>query len=371
MTSILFYIETLQAGGAEKVLRTLVNNMDQSKFDITVMTLWPEEAGQYLAPGIHYQSLYRAKNRWNHAFYRLEAALGLTYRSRIHGDFDIEAAYLECGPTTVIAGSTNKKALKLDCVHCDLAIKATDVERFVRKSKAWYEKYDQVICVSENVRDSFCQLYGGQQQTIVLHNVIDENEIFQKASAFDVKKSDQTQLVAVGRLTHEKGFDILVNVCARLKQNHIPFHLQILGEGEQRQLLERMIQQQDLSDCVELLGFQSNPYPYMQAADAIVCSSRYEGFSTAVTEALTLGKPVITTPCTGMDELLGNSEYGLITENSEDGLYEGLKKMLEQPELLRHYEAQAKLRGGDFRKEHLVKQTEDFFISALGVKTKT
>lgn len=371
MTSILFYIETLQAGGAEKVLRTLVNNMDQSKFDITVMTLWPEEAGQYLAPGIHYQSLYRAKNRWNHAFYRLEAALGLTYRSRIHGDFDIEAAYLECGPTKVMAGSTNKKALKLAWVHCDLSKKSSNTESFVRKSKAWYQTYDNIVCVAENVQERYVQLFGGQPPATVLHNIIDEDEILAKVSACKVPRDHRTTLAAIGRLSPEKGNDRLLTACGKLKSEGFDFCLWLVGDGPERESLEQQIARTHLEDCVKLWGFQSNPYPYMQASDLIVCPSRFEGFSTVVTEALILGKPVVTTACSGMDELLGNSEYGLITENSEDGLYEGLKKMLEQPELLRHYEAQAKLRGGDFRKEHLVKQTEDFFISALGVKTKT
>ena len=84
-----------------------------------------------------------------------------------------------------------------------------------------------------------------------------------------------------------------------------------------------------------------------------------------VTESLILGKPVVTTPCSGMDELLGDNEFGLITGDSTEGIYQGLKRMLDSPELRTHYAQQALIRGRDFSKEHLVKQTEDFFEELL------
>ena len=113
MIRILFFIEELRAGGAEKVLCNLVNSMDQSRFDITVQTLWPCDAAAYLKPGIRYRSCYPSNNAACHLLSRAEAALGLTYTLHIKGDYDIEVAYLECGPTKIMAGSTNRNAKKL------------------------------------------------------------------------------------------------------------------------------------------------------------------------------------------------------------------------------------------------------------------
>jgi glycosyltransferase involved in cell wall biosynthesis len=84
-----------------------------------------------------------------------------------------------------------------------------------------------------------------------------------------------------------------------------------------------------------------------------------------VTESLILGKSVVTTPCSGMDELLGDNEFGLITEDSVEGIYQGMKRMLENPELRAHYAQKAAIRGRDFSKEELVKQTEQFFEELL------
>lgn len=161
----------------------------------------------------------------------------------------------------------------------------------------------------------------------------DENEILEKAEEqVNINREMSGPLIEViGRLSEEKGVDRLIRVCSRLKKNRYNFQLWVLGEGKERRNLEKIIEENNLSEYVKLLGFISNPYPYIKLADILVCPSRYEGLSTVVTEGLILGKAVVTTQCSGMKELLGDSEYGIITENSEQGLYYGLKKMLDAP----------------------------------------
>lgn len=368
MVKILFFMETLSEGGAEKVLRTLVNNMDQEKFEITVQTLNRVDPGEFLVPGIRYKAVNRARTRLGRKvmglWLRLCAELKWLYPLYIRDDYDIEVAYLECGPTKILAGSTNKRARKLAWVHCDLE-KKEGIAAQADKLKTYYQAYDQVVCVSENVRQSFVRLFGSTPQAVVLHNVNDEAEILEKADAFAVPAVPGCRLVSVGRLTNQKGFDRLIEACAMLKAEGYAFTLEILGEGPERSALEKQIEETGLSDRVKLLGFQSNPYPYIKAADLLVCASRYEGFSTVVTEALILDRPVVTTPCTGMDELLGDSEYGLITADSAEGIYKGIKQLLDDPALLEHYTQAAKKRGGDFTKENILAETEGFLLDLL------
>ena len=177
----MFFIEDLRAGGAEKVLCNLVNEMDQSKFDITVQTLWKAKAEQYLKPGIRYRYCYADKSRLNSYRSRLEAAAGLTYPLHIKGDYDIEVAYLECGATKIMAASTNRRAKKVAWGHCDLALKMSNPEEFAKKAAPWYAKFDQVICVSQNVKESFDRMFGIPEKTSVLYNTIDDAEIRRKA----------------------------------------------------------------------------------------------------------------------------------------------------------------------------------------------
>ena len=365
MIKVLFFIETLSGGGAEKVLRTLVNNMDRSRFDVTVMTLWPEEARGLLDPAVHYKALYGKASKWNRIRYRLEAALGLTYRLHIRGDYDIEVAYLESGSTKIMAGSTNRRAKKVAWVHCDLKARTSDSQALVRKCKPWYKKFDKVVCVSESARKSFEELFGDTPEATVLYNAVDDQEIRAKAARPTMLHKRKYTIVTAGRLSEEKGYERLLRVYKRLVEDGLDYDLWILGEGPQRPLLEQYIRGNGLSDSVKLLGFQANPYPYIQQADLLVCSSYYEGFSTFVTEGLVLGKTVVTTECSGMRELLGDSEYGMIVSNDEEGLYSGLRKMLTEKDVYEDYCQRSKLRSTDFRKDALIAQTQEFFEELL------
>ena len=334
MIKVLFFIENLHSGGAERVLRNLVNTMDQKRFDM---------------------------------LNRIEAWLGLTYWFHIRDNYDIECAYLECFPTKIIASSTNRRAKKLAWVHCDLQKKMKqmrDPQKFKVIAKKWYQKFDRIVCVSEDVRDSFAALFGDAEKTTVLYNTIDDEAIRQKAEATipELPEKHRSVVVSLGRLTAQKGYDRLLRVHKRLIDAGIDCDLYILGEGEARSKLETYIKETGLSDSVTLPGFFSNPYPYIKFADLLVCSSRYEGFSTFVTEGMILGKPVVTTDCTGMRELLGDSQFGLIVDNSEDGLYDGMMRLLKDRSMLEYYARQAMARGESFSARQLAEKTEQFLL---------
>ncbi len=365
MYKILFLIDELTGGGAEKVLRTLVNNMDQSQFEITVQTVESADPTNYLAPGIRYKAINRCRTALGKKLYsywiRLCAEAKWLYPLYIKDNYDIEVAYLECGPTKMLSGSTNKTAKKLAWVHCDLTKKPGVLESLEKQSK-YYRAYDKVICVSQSTKDSFVSLFGSNPESIVLYNVVDEQEILDKSVAYEAVRPHVFTFLAVGRLSHQKGCDRLLEACGRLKDDGCQFQLQILGTGPEAESLKAMTHALGLTEQVSFLGFQENPYPYIKAADAIVCASRYEGFSTVVTESLILGKSVVTTPCSGMQELLGNSQYGLITEDSVEGIYAGMKQMLEDPALREQYRQAAALRGKLFSKAVTVTKTEDFFL---------
>ena len=371
MLKVLFFIETLGGGGAEKVLCDLVNHMDRSKFDITVQTLWPSDGRKKLADWIRYKSVYPSRSRLNTARMRAESALGLTYRLHIRDDYDIEAAYLEMGSTKIIASSDNKKAGKVAWVHCDLAIQMGDaLQRYRAKAAPQYSRFDRVACVSEDVLRSFRELFGDTPPSCVIHNTVDDSEILRMAGEplpEGVKKRRMTA-VTLGRLTHQKAYDRLLKVHKQLVDEGFEYDLWILGEGEERARLEAYAKENGLTDSVRFFGFRNNPYPFVKCADLLVCSSRFEGLSTFVTEGLILGKPIVTTDCTGMRELLGDSEYGFITPNSREGLYAGMKKCLSEPALLKLYEERAGARGKDFSAEALTRKTEAFLENAAKEK---
>ena len=368
---ILFFIEDLIGGGAEKVLCDLVNEMDRNKFDITVQTLWKADPAGILKPGVRYRCCYASENRASRLRSRVEAALGLTYPLHIRDDYDLEVAYLEFGSTKILSRSTNKKAKKIAWVHSDLDRKLSGSPEGRQKLAEQYAHYDRIVCVSRTAKDSFVRLFGREQDVAVLYNTVDDAAIREKAELplSELPAKRRLTVAAAGRLSEEKQYDMLIRVHRQLLEAGLAHDLWIVGEGDQRSRLEALIEENNLKDSVKLLGFQSNPYPFMKTADLLVCSSRYEGLSTFVTEGLILGKPIVTTDCSGMRELLGDSEYGLITKNEEEALRSGIGRLLEDSALRAAYAERAARRGESISARRLTEQTERYFADLLEEKT--
>lgn len=366
MIKILFFIETLTGGGAEKVLCNLVNHLDQAKFDITVQTVWPCDTTHLLAPGIRYKTSFNSSNEFNRLRYRVEAAAGLFYQIHIKDNYDIECAYLEMGPTKIMASSTNRHAKKLAWVHCDLTKAVSDPEEFARKAAPWYAKFDQIVCVSETVEERFDKLFRNRFPSTVIYNVIDEEAIRRKAlDPLPEGFKRKLTVLSVGRFSAQKNYMRLLKTHKRLLDEGLEHDLWILGDGAEREMLERYVAENGLKDSVWMPGFIQNPYPYIREADLLACSSNYEGFSTFITEGVILGRPIVTTDVSGMRELLGNSDYGMIVENADEAFCSGMRTMLRDLSLRNHYADRALKRSQDFSAERLTATTEHFFFGMI------
>lgn len=366
MISILFHIDSLVCGGAEKVLCNLVNNMDLECFDITVYTLFPAKNRDYISNKIKLKSIYPMDNAFFRICYRIEAFAGLVYKLHIKPEYDLEIAYLECGPTKVIASSSSKKAKKIAWIHTEIE-KCFD-KSFVNKSRKWYKKYDAVVCVSEQVRDSYIKNFGNYPKTFVLHNVIDSKYIEKKSKEelpSNFKKT-KTIILTVGRLVAQKNPLRILRIHKKLIENGIENELWFVGSGELESILRKEIELLGLTKTVKLFGYKSNPYPYMVAADILVCSSNVEGYSTFIVEGLILGKPIVTTNCSGMHEILGDSKYGIISENSDEDLYRKIYDLLSDKNgMLKELEKASSIRGKEFDVNKIVNENEIFFKQIL------
>lgn len=223
-----------------------------------------------------------------------------------------------------------------------------------------YSRYHQIVTVSVTVQKAFIKAFPLVKSLVkIIYNPIDHEDIIKKGKQYEpLPSKSKIRLISIGRLTKVKAYSRLLHIALRLKQSGYAFELWILGDGEEREMLQHYICKKQLEDCVTLWGFQTNPYAFMTQSDLFVCSSISEGYSTAVTEALILGLPVVTTDCSGMNELLQGEKYGIITENSEATLFEGIKQLLDHPEQLSHYKEKVIKRGKEFTLEVLMKPIE-------------
>lgn len=372
MKKILFLIHDLGQGGAEKVLLNLVNNMDASKFDITVMTLFDWGINrQFLGENVHYKS-------WCHRMFPGNSRLMKVLTPKqlhnliIKEHYDIEVAYLEGPCARVISGCTDKDTKLVSWIHIEqkTSKKAASSFRSISEAEYCYNKFDKIICVSETVKYDFIQALKIETPVEVYYNTNESNKIINlsKEKVDDVQLSkSEIKLVGVGKLLSNKGFDRILRIIKRLRNENYPVHMYILGIGPMQGELEKYILQNNMSNYATLLGYKTNPYKYVAKSDLFVCASYAEGFSTAATEALIVGTPVCTVEVSGMKEMLGEkNEYGLVTENDDEALYLGIKSLLDDPKLLKYYKQQAELRGSVFSTEETVCAVEEMLIRVLG-----
>lgn len=370
---LLFLIESLSGGGAEKVLTTLLRHLDSNKFDVTLCCI--VDCGKYIndvKPYVHYTSLlpnpeqvkgirkliYQLKYKLIYSWLPLR----MVYRWFVPHHAEVEVAFVEGFATKLLAHSTNQQAKMIAWVHTDLERHHWTNALFIDKyeEEHAYKQYDQIITVSTTVQKSFIQTFPAVKSPVeIIYNPIDSEDIINKGNQkYSLPNKNKTRLISIGRLTKVKAYSRLLHIATRLQKDGYAFELWILGDGEEREMLQHYIQEKQLEKSVTLWGFQTNPYAFMAQSDLFVCSSISEGYSTAVTEALILGLPVVTTACSGMGELLKEGECGIITDNSEDALLAGIKQLLDHPEQLAHYKEKATARGKEFTLEALMKPIE-------------
>ena len=375
---VLFLIESLAGGGAEKVLTTLVQHIDKERFDVMVCAI--SGGGKYedeVKKHVRYHAILREPQTGNvlkknfyvlkhHLVYRW-LPLSWVYQLFVPHGNDVEVAFVEGFTTKLLSFSTNRKAEKIAWVHIDLHQNhwTRRVYRDLEDESDAYARYAHIIGVSDTVVAAFHQEFPKVDvPTGTIYNPIHSYAI-QTSSQEPItqKRPKSMLLVTVGRLEPQKAYMRLLKIMKRLTDERVDVNLWILGDGSERGMLESYIQEHHLQKHVSLLGFHANPYKYLRMGDLFVCSSLSEGYSTAVTEALILGIPVITTDCSGMAELLKDGECGMITENDDEALYVGLKQLLSDEALLKHYRQKAVERGKEFSIECLMEPIEKILMA--------
>ena len=374
MKNILFFMETVDFGGAETVFTNIIKNINKSKFCIKVVTERDHELfTDEIKAAVPYDCFIKTERSavrdfWNKIVIKLSLVLSEKNIRKyfIRGNYDVEVAFCEGYSTKIIGNSKKRNCKKIAWVHTDMVKNPWSEKIFgsAEEEKKCYEKFDAIVCVAETMKESFIKKYGMAEKVHVLYNPLDFESVIKKsAEKTDFNFGDGMKFVLAGTFIKIKGFDRFVKVCKRLKDDGELFSALIMGDGEEKENIKKIIAETNLGDTVKILDFQTNPYKYIAHSDVYVCSSYAEGYSTAVSESVALNVPVITTECSGMREIFGENECGIICENSEDGLYNAMKKVLNDPSLLKKFSAEEKKRANDFSLKKRMKAIEDFIES--------
>lgn len=368
MKKVLFLIDSLNDGGAEKILLDIIDNLNADKYCVDLKTVW--KRGYYtdkLPSSINYSSIINELD--DSLFSRIincffEGVLHFFNGRLLHfffirDKYDVEIAFLEGASTKLVSGARCKK---IAWVHVNME-RNRWYEQFYHSAKQLkntYNSFDKICCVSEELKKIFDSRIYQSEKSVVVHNPIDAQEICALSNEESCIKltGDGIKIITVGRLEHEKGFDRLINIASSLTEKGYRFSIFILGEGSQREQLKEQCIRMGVDGVIHFLGFASNPYSVVKQADLFVCSSRTEGFSTAVTEAIILGIPVVTTNCAGMDELLQSGRFGLITDNEEMALESSIKSIFDNSDVLRVLRDKAAIGAEYYASVDTIKQVE-------------
>ena len=202
--------------------------------------------------------------------------------------------------------------------------------------RAEYERIGKVVCVSKFNADKLKKEVGDAFNIDYVYNLLNDEEIRKRGlEKIPIKRSAYVQFVTVGRVSPEKGYIRLLEICQRLKIEKFHFNLWLIGDGPQLEKLKAIAKEFDLDGVVRFLGQQANPHAYTAKSDVFVCSSFSEGYSTACTEAIILGIPVITTDVSGGQEIIDEAECGLIVpKDNNEALYQAMKRVIENKEIV-------------------------------------
>lgn len=351
---LLFVIDSLGSGGAEKSLISLLPLVDYTRYDVDLVIF--DRGGVYekYVPRevniIDYR-LYE-KNLWGqikkvlcHALLSPQLRLNKKrHGAEIHwrtmyrfyhdfpGEYDAAIAYQQGVPTFFVATKVNAKK-KLAWINADIFAAGYDLEY----CRQFYEQMDFIVAVSNKLQNLLCTKTPWMMDRLTcVYDIINPDVIVSlaKKTVQDMTISrGEMAIVTVGRLTRPKNYLLAVNAARILKDKGLKFKWYFVGEGEMHRAIEMRIKENGLQNEVIMLGFKENPYPYMAKADVYVQTSTFEGFGLTIAEAKILHRPVVSTDFDIVHDQITDGQNGLIAEMTPESVAEKILKLLHDDSL--------------------------------------
>ena len=350
MQKVLIVNDLIKGGGVEKLLQDFVNRW-HDKCDLTVMSTYKEhDFYDYYPEDVKYifktvYPRYSRKLSLSYVKCMIKKAICKVWRYYLkdHNDFDVIISLKDGEVTQMMADY--KAPRKFTWYHTDYNSYYYSQYLYGSAENEFntLKKYTNVVCVSEDIKKSLIKVLGDTGNYVVKYNPLNTEKIEYDGNepVIDIKKEEgKTLFVVVGRINYQKGYDLLLEAVHMLEQDGYSFDVKVIGGrenwGDEYERIMRSMNRLKIKN-VQFLGVRSNPYKYMKMADWMLSTSIFEGYSLVSQEAALLDTPLLLTDCSGVRELLGDSEYGIVMEASVKGIYEGMKRVLDDPELQKYY----------------------------------
>lgn len=338
------------SNGVASVLRSMIDNLDQEKFDIHLLAIY--EFNKEFAEPI--KKKITVENGLNFYFRGLDKLINLLplkwlYKFFVRGHYDLEVAFQFGIPTKMLSVSPNPN--KICWMH------TYDSKMVLRD---YYKQFKEIITVAKIGREKLLKEGFSESQCDYCYNIIDEAVILNRIEDdVDVIKTHKYSLVTVSRLMPDKACMRQLECILELHKQGLDAEFWIIGTGSEYEQMRAFVESNQMQDYAKLLGLQKNPFKYVHRADLYFCGSFREGFSTACQEAALLGKPIISVDVDGAKELVMESGAGIVLDNSERGIIDGLSSILKDERLIERWKDLANKNAKLFYKGNRVKKIEE------------
>lgn len=345
---LLFVIDSLRMGGAEKSLVTLLNLLPVADWDIEVMRMADGgELQPLLPPGLRLSqvALHAPGLTGRVRYFAARAAMrirrlisrrpghpnDLFWRFMRHsvpphkGEYDVAIAYQQGFPTAYVATRVNARR-KIAWVNADVAGAGYDAQF----NMPFYRQMHTIVTVSDTLRALFTERYPSLASRVTaIRDIVDPDAVHRLAqgpSPYPAPLDGTMRLLTVARMEHIKGLDLAIGAARLLRDSGLRFHWHFLGDGREHAALQALIDRHSLNGYVTLHGTVTNPYPWMRGCDIYIQPSRHEGYGIAIVEAMILQRPVIATDFpVAHDHIDGLN--GLIAPISPEGIAEAVTRL--------------------------------------------
>jgi glycosyltransferase involved in cell wall biosynthesis len=333
----------MEMGGVEKVILGLFENLDRNKFDITlIVNLYQGELRDAVPSHIHYVKVNKGREDFskNPLIHKIQLSIrglkikflakfpDLLDKIYLKREYDIEIASSYTDFSHVLS-SSNKNSKKIGWFHTDITSKG--LKPILPGLLNQITQFDYFIFGSQQANDIFKATYPAitLPENKVIINAIPIEEIKKNAEEFEIEKSkDIPVFISVGRLHNRKGYHVLAEAHKRLIDEGFPHKIMIIGDGEERDNLEKQISELQIGNSFQLLGTKMNPYPYIKNSDFYIMPSRSEGWPLIIAETLILQKPIIATNVGGISEIITHQKNGYLVEYDMESIMSGMKEFL-------------------------------------------
>ena len=345
---ILFRHRSMEMGGVEKVMLSIVNNLNPEKFEITVcLNLNQGELRNEFPP--HIRKLYLAEGKEDFSKNIILQKIQLYQRKKkleklrknpeiidkqyLKEHFDIEIG-MTYNDFESVLNSSNKNSKKIGWFHSEINVPG--LKPLLPEILKQFPQFDVMVYCSQKIKDLMHihhpELHFPREKVII--NAISIEEIKVKAAEKIEPFSEKPSFVSVGRLHYRKGYHKLIEAHTKLIREGHDHQILIVGEGEHRQNLEKLIKENKVERTFILLGNKMNPYPYIKNADFFILPSESEAWPLVIAEALILQKPIIATDTGDVSMMIAPEKTGILIPYKVDEMYYSMKRFLTDKPLI-------------------------------------